>query len=80
MSKNVEKLNTSVLKLVKTDQELVDELKMLMETLVGHLSLMVKRDLICNLGLDNGEQSGNPDLTLFQVNKRLANERKVPQQ
>lgn len=68
-----EEVNTSVMKLVKTDAELASEAKALAQALVGKIAEMRSRDLIVSIGMDNGAESKVVKLTVFKVDKTIEN-------
>lgn len=63
----------------KSDSQLADETRDLVEALVGKMADLRTRNLICNIGMDNGAQSGKVALTMFKVEKIVA-EFKAPGQ
>lgn len=79
MNQKTRAINTDVMKLVKDDDELATECRGIVEALVGKMAEMLTRGLVVNIGVDNGEQSGKPALTMFKVHKRIA-EFQAPQQ
>lgn len=68
-----EEVNTSVMKLVKTDAELASEAKSLAQALVGKIAEMRSRDLIVSIGMDNGAETKIVKLTVFKVDKTIEN-------
>lgn len=64
-----EEANTNIMKLVKTDKELVDEMRQYVDAMVGKAAELRGRNLVVTISLDNGEQSGKVELVYFKVNK-----------
>ena len=59
--------------MIKTDADLIDEMRQLVDALIGKMAEMYTRDLIVQIGLNNGAQGEPVELTLFKVDKALRN-------
>ena len=67
-------LNTPTMKLVDTDQDLVEKARAQLDALVETMLLLHKRSIILGMGIDNGDGPDRvPTVVSFQANKRLAN-------
>lgn len=62
-----EDLNTSAMKLVKSDGELFLEARRLTDALVDKMQELRNRNFVVEIGLDNGFQDGHAQLLSFSV-------------
>lgn len=72
-----EAANTNVMKLVKTDAELVAEFRAYVDAMIAQASVLRSRNLVTSISFDNGEVSGKVELAYFKVVK-IVDEYKSP--
>lgn len=59
--REIESMNTDVMKLVKTDKDLAADCRLIADALVGKMTEMRARDMVVTIGLNNGS---GPDKTV----------------
>lgn len=64
-----EAVNTNVMKLVKTDGELMNEARQITDALIDKMQELRRRDYITAISLDNGFETGSVELHGFSVTK-----------
>lgn len=67
-----EAVNTNVMKLVKTDAELTDELRALVDAMVEKAKECHTRGMVLTLGFSNGQGDTPVQLNIFKVDKSMA--------